>query len=163
MRFEHSVVVPLSLPDARRLLDELERRVPVVPGLVVRVELAVIDARSTAVHLRGELPAIGGIGSALVLDTGMRLVRRYADQLVAAARARSAEATTAREPGAAGSAGTPSPASGSPASDGSARDSYTFGTPSAGGVRRLRDEPVVWGLGVLGLLIVAGRLRRKRH
>jgi hypothetical protein len=28
MRFEHTVVVPLALPEARRLLDEFERRSP---------------------------------------------------------------------------------------------------------------------------------------
>ncbi len=160
MRFEHSVVVPLSLPDARRLLDELERRVPVLPGLVVRVELAVLDSRSTSVQLRGEVPGLGGAGSALLFDTGMRLVRRYADQVVTAARARSAE--TARRSQSSpvsrpqGDTGTPqTTASG-------ARDSYTFGAQPASEVRRLRDEPAVWALGALGVLMVARRLRRTR-
>lgn len=155
MRFEHSVVVPLSLPDARRLLDELERRVPVLPGLVVRIELAVLDSRSTSVQLRGELPGVGGMGSTLLVETGMRLIRRYAEQVVAAARARSAEASR-RSTSAADSA------DGVPRQTTTPRDTYTFGAAGGSGVSRLRDEPVVWALGAVGVLLLMRGLRRRR-
>lgn len=166
MRFEHTVVVPLSLPDARRLLDELERRIPVLPGLVVRVELAVIDPRSTSVQLRGELPGITGRGSALLVETGMRLLRRYADQVVAVARERGAEARrrTTASPSETGVAGARN-ADGRQGDSSVPRDSYTFGArpgqPAGEELKRLRDEPVVWALGALGMVLLVRGLRRR--
>ncbi len=157
MRFEHTVVVPLPLSDARRLLDELERRVPVLPGLVVRVELAVIDSRSTSVHLRGELPAVGGMGSALLLETGMRLLRRYAEQVVAVARSRSAAAS------AQSGRSDPVPGTDAAAQKGDIRrDSYTFGNAPASPPLRLRDDPVVWAIGAVGVVMLLRGMRRKR-
>lgn len=179
MRFEHTVVVPLSLSDARKLLDELERRVPVLPGLIVRVELAVVDARSTSVQLRGELPGVSGLGSTLLLDTGMRLLRRYADQVVVAARNRSAEAMHRHAPARPAADGfTRPPRAGESSRRGSGmgdsatgqegpsrpRDSYTFGNAPAGSgeIKRLRDEPMVWALGAVGAVLVLRSLRRRR-
>ena len=88
MRFEHTVVVPLGLPETRRLLDELERRIPALPGVVVRVELTVVDPRSTSVRLRGDASAGSGLRSAVLSEAAMAVLRRFAEQVVAAARAR---------------------------------------------------------------------------
>lgn len=88
MGFEHVVEVPLALPEARRLLAEVERRLPQLPGLTVRIDLAFVDASTTSVAVRADLAAPRGPGSALLLETGIRLLRRYADSIVTQARER---------------------------------------------------------------------------
>lgn len=153
MLFEHTVVVPLGLSEARRLLDEFERRVPALPGLVVRVELAVVDARSTSVRLRGELAASPGLRSAVLLETGMRVLRRYAGQLVAAAAARARE----RENGPPADT-----APGLPPDDVSTVHRSQWGATPVRAEVPLLQRPATWLAVAVGVTLLARSRRRRR-
>lgn len=106
MRLQHEFVVPLSVQEAQRLVTELERYAPRVPGLELRVTVHARDNRSATVRLAGELRPGGGLRRAVVVDLAARLLREYARRVQAQAQERMAERRAAGVNGSAGTAGT---------------------------------------------------------
>lgn len=127
MRLEQNFVIPLPVEDARRLVAELERFAPMVPGLAVRIEIDPRDARSTAVRVVGELRTGGGIAKTVAAEAAARVLRQYVARLTQQAQSWAASRSAA-PPGPARETdgGTPPVA----------RDASTSGSPDS----RMRDR-----------------------
>lgn len=91
MQLQHEFVVPLSVAEARRLVTELERFVPAVPGLDLRITVHAYDKRSATIRLTGDLRPGGGLRRAVVVDLAARLLREYARRVQTQAQARTAQ------------------------------------------------------------------------